>query len=68
MEKHQCGFKKKIQIFSSKQTQNNSIKQNLPSHVIFVDFKQTYYSTEKEELYKIIKELKIRGKLIGIKR
>lgn len=65
LREYQCRFRKNrsviVQIFSLKQIQDNSFYQNLDLHLVLVDFKQAYHTVNREELYKVMKDLKIQS-------
>jgi hypothetical protein len=69
---YQGGFRKgkssTDQIFTLRMLQKQSFEQNLNFHILFIGFKKTYDSIERNKLYQAMKKLKIPKKLIGLTR
>lgn len=54
------------QVFTLKQIQERSHRLQLPTHLVFIDFKQAYDSIRRYKLYQILREFKIHPKLIKL--
>lgn len=67
---YQCGFRKNRsvmdQVFVLKQIIDNSIDQNLPLHILFIDFKQAFDSITREVVYKSLKNIQVKEKIIRL--
>jgi hypothetical protein len=57
---YQCGFRKNRsvmdQVFVLKQIMDNSIDQNLPLYMLFIDFKQAYDTIKREKVYEAMRQ------------
>jgi hypothetical protein len=69
---YQCGFHKNRsvmdQVFVLKQIMDNSIDQNLPLYMLFIDFKQAYDTIKREKVYEGMRQMGIGEKLIRLVR
>jgi hypothetical protein len=69
---YQCGFRKNRsvmdQVFVLKQIMDNSIDQNLPLYMLFIDFKQAYDTMKREKVYEAMRQMGIGDKLIRLVR
>jgi hypothetical protein len=69
---YQCGFRKNRsvmdQVFVLKQIMDNSIDQNLPLYMLFIDFKQAYDTIKREKVYEAMRQMGIGEKLIRLVR
>ncbi|KAH0816760.1 hypothetical protein GEV33_006031 [Tenebrio molitor] len=69
---YQCGFRKNRsvmdQVFVLKQIMDNSIDQNSPLYMLFIDFKQAYDTIKREKVYEAMRQMGIGEKLIRLVR
>jgi hypothetical protein len=56
------------QVFVLKQIMDNSIDQNLPLYMLFIDFKQAYDTIKREKVYEAMRQMGIGEKLIRLVR
>jgi hypothetical protein len=56
------------QAFVLKQIMDNSIDQNLPLYMLFIDFKQAYDTIKRETVYEAMRQMGIGDKLIRLVR
>jgi hypothetical protein len=72
IEQYQCEFRKNRsvmdQVFVLKQIMDNSIDQNLPLYMLFIDFKQAYDTIKREKVYEAMRQMGIGEKLIRLVR
>jgi hypothetical protein len=59
---------KYMYVFVLKQIMDNSIDQNLPLYMLFIDFKQAYDTIKREKVYEAMRQMGIGEKLIRLVR